>query len=48
MDVDPHVKPDLFTFSDGNEDAYVSPAYARWTLLGGTRVTNLIMYNAKL
>ena len=24
MNVDPHVKPNLFTFSDGNEDAWVS------------------------
>ena len=48
MNVDPLVKPDLFTFSDGNEDAYGSPAYARWTLLDGTRLTNLIMSKAKL
>ena len=48
MNVDPYVKPHLFTFSDGNEEAYGSPAYARWTLLDGTRVTNLIMSKAKL
>ena len=48
MNVDPNVKSDLITFSDGNEDAYGSPAYARWTLLDGTRITNLMMSKAKL
>ena len=48
VNVDPDIKPDLFTFSDGNEDAFGCPAYARWTLLDGSRVTNLIMSKAKL
>ena len=48
MNVDPDVKPDLVSISDGNEDAYGTAAYARWTLLDGTRVVNLIMSKAKL
>ena len=46
--VDPDMRPDLVTFSDGNEDAFGAVAYARWTLLDGSRVSNLIMSKAKL
>ena len=46
--VDPAVKPDLVTFTDGNPHSYGAVAYVRWTLLDGDKEARLLMSKAKL
>ena len=44
----PNIKPTLVEFSDGNPDAFGSPAYGIWTLADGSRESRFIMSKAKL
>ena len=46
--VAPGTKPDIATFSDGNENAYGAVAYAVWTLEDGTKEGRFIIAKAKL
>ena len=45
---DPTIKPDIVTYSDGNENSYGAVAYSRWSLLDGSKEVRLIMSKAKL
>ena len=46
--VDPDVKPDLVTFTDGNPQSYGAVAYILWTLTSGEKEARLLMSKAKL
>ena len=46
--VDQDILPDLITFSDGNEAAFGTVSYVRWTLKDGTRKSSMFISKAKL
>ena len=46
--VDQDILPDLITFSDGNEAAFGTVSYVRWTLKDGTRKASMFISKAKL
>jgi hypothetical protein len=47
-DLDSNVLPALFSFNDGNPEAFGAVCYAVWTLLDGHRSSSLIISKAKL
>ena len=46
--IDPAIKPDLVTFTDGNPQSFGAVAYVLWTLKNGDKEARLLMSRAKL